>query len=166
MKRDFVLVLVSLMVAAAAAAQVGPVGGVPEGKWWKNSKVAAAIDLSDTQVNRLEAIFLKRKPDLIDLRADLEKKQLLWQDLLEQPNVNPADAQGRIDAVEKARARLAEARAMMLVEFRQVLTSSQWHTLNEMARQQREKRLERMRRQPEGINPLAEENHPPPPPQS
>jgi Spy/CpxP family protein refolding chaperone len=144
MKRIAIAVAV-LLAAGAARAQAGGPDPAPEGKWWKNPRVVREIGLTEPQTTKLEAIFRRTKPALIDLRADLEKKQFALQTLMDGPSVDPQEASRRIDEVEKARAKLAKSRAMMFVEFRQILTPQQFEKLQGLRLQMRERRRERMR---------------------
>ena len=133
-------------LAFAAAAASGPVDGMPEGKWWKNPRVAAALRLTDPQVDQIEKIFLRVRPQLIDLRGDLEKKRLTQNSLIEGPNVKTDEAAKAIDATEQARSRLEKARAMMFLEIRQVLSPEQRQKLLERREEMRERRQDRLRR--------------------
>ncbi len=138
-------VALAAFALAAGAAFAQPVPRTPEGKWWKRPRVVREVGLSADQVDRLERIFLRVRPQLIDLRAELEKKQTTLQSLMEGASVDAAEASRRIDEVETARAKLAKARAMMLVEFRGVLTPEQWERLRAFRDAVRERRRERLR---------------------
>lgn len=135
-----------ILLLASGSLWALPGGGPPDGKWWKRPRISREVGLSPEQVDRLEKIFLRTRPTLIDLRADLEKKQTVLQSLLENPRVDSEEASRRIDEVEKARAQLAKKRAMMLLEFRQVLTPDQWQKLRDLRDVLRERRQERLRR--------------------
>ena len=121
----------------AAAAWSAPL----EGKWWKNPRVARELALTAPQVDRIEQVFLRARPALIDLRADLEKKRLLQESEMEKPDVDSREAERRIDEVEQARSRLAKARMTMLLEIRRVLTPEQRERARELFEERRERRL-------------------------
>lgn len=121
MKRIAAALIVAVIAAAASAAPPAPL----EGKWWKNPRVARELGLTAAQVDRIEQIFLRVRPQLIDLRADLEKKRLQQESAMEDPKADGREAESRIDAVEDARSRLAKARAAMFLEIRDVLTPDQ-----------------------------------------
>ena len=135
------LAIPALLIAAALAA-AGPVEGMPDGKWWKNPRAVRLLRLTDAQVDQIERIFLRVRPQLIDLRADLEKKRLVQNSLLERPAVKTEEAAKSIDETEIARSRLEKARAMMFLEIRQVLTPEQ----RAMLLERRERRQDRLRR--------------------
>jgi Spy/CpxP family protein refolding chaperone len=143
MKR-FVSCAVFLLVAAFVAG--GPLDGMPEGKWWKSPRAIRMLRLSDAQIDQIEKIFLRVRPQLIDLRADLEKKRLTQNSLMEQPSVKTDEASRAIDETEKARSKLEKARAMMFLEIRRVLTPDQREKILEKREEIRERRQDRPRR--------------------
>ncbi len=134
------------LLLAAALAAAGPMDGMPDGKWWKNPRAVRLLRLTDAQVDQIERIFLRVRPQLIDLRADLEKKRLVQNSLMEKPAVKTEDAAKSIDDTEMARSRLEKARAMMFLEIRQVLTPEQRAALVERREEIRERRMDRQRR--------------------
>ena len=131
------VVALAVLFCAATAWAAAPAGG--GGKWWKNTRVVRELDLSDVQVDRIEAIFLRVRPALIDLRADLEKKRLLQESAMDRPTVDSAEAERRIDEVEQARSKLEKARAMMFLEIRQVLTPEQRRKARSLLEERRER---------------------------
>jgi len=116
-----VLILAAVSAAGASAAPPLPF----DGKWWKNPRVARELELTPAQVDRIEKIFLRVRPELIDLRADLEKKRLRQESAMDDPTIEGREAERRIDEVEDARTKLAKARAAMFLEIRDVLTPEQ-----------------------------------------
>lgn len=131
------LVAAAALLCAATASALAPAG--EGGKWWKNARVVRELDLSDAQVERIEAVFLRVRPALIDLRADLEKKRLLQESAMDRPTVDSAEAERRIDDVEQARSKLEKTRAMMYLEIRQVLTPDQRRKARELLEERRER---------------------------
>ena len=119
-------IFAALVLAAVAAARASAAPPLPfDGKWWKNPRVVRELALTSAQVDRIEKIFLRVRPELIDLRADFEKKRLEQESAMDDPKIDGRDAERRIDAVEDARAKLAKARAAMFLEIRDVLTPEQ-----------------------------------------
>jgi len=100
-----------------------------DGKWWKNATLAERIGLSADQVNEIEKIFVRSRPDFIDLRADLEKKQFLLQQAMEDGTADRKDLERKMEAVENSRAELQKARQRMLLDIRQVMKPEQWQKL-------------------------------------
>lgn len=161
---------VALAMAALPAALLAQ-ADIPDGKWWKRPRLAAEINLSPQQSRDIETIFVRTRPKLIDLRADLEKKQLALQVSMEDQTVDRRHVEKEIEAVETARAELQKARALMILDMKQVLRQDQWERLLQMQQTVRERRQmmrERMeerfaepdapRRNPDRVRPNANPN--------
>jgi Spy/CpxP family protein refolding chaperone len=100
-----------------------------DGKWWKNSRLAEEIGLTAEQGDKIEKVFVRSRPALIDLRADLEKKQFFLQQAMEERSAPREELEAKMEAVEDARAALQKARQRMLLDIRQVLKPEQWQKL-------------------------------------
>ena len=97
--------------------------------WWKNPMVVQRLSLTADQTKKMDDIFQKSRLDLIDLRANLQKQEIMLEPLL---SANPLDipkAQAQIDKVADSRASLEKADAKMLLDIRGVLTPDQWTKL-------------------------------------
>jgi Spy/CpxP family protein refolding chaperone len=146
-----------ILFAAALAVFLAPAvraGDTPEGKWWKNPRVAAELGLSPDQSVEIEKIFVRTRPKLIDLRAELEKKQLDLQVAMDDKTADRSAVEKKIESVEIARAALQKTRALMLLDMKQVLKPDQWEHLVQKQQERREHMQERRRRlQEEGARP-------------
>ena len=131
------LLLVGLSAATAAASP-----DLPDGKWWKRPRVAASIGLTSDQTREIEAIFSKARPNLIDRKADLEKKQGELEDAIE-ANAERKEIAARVDVVEDSRAELQKARILMMLDIKQVLRAEQWDQLVRMQQEARRQHRER-----------------------
>jgi Spy/CpxP family protein refolding chaperone len=132
------------LVLFAAAAALGAQD--LDGKWWKNTQLAEEIGLTSDQADRIEKAFARSRPLLIDLRADLEKKQFALQQAMEDRNAERRDLEKKIEAVENARAELQKTRSGMLLDIRQVLKPEQWQKLVQK-RQDLRARIQQQRRE-------------------
>jgi Spy/CpxP family protein refolding chaperone len=133
--------LAILALLSAAGAWGAPI----DGKWWKDPRIVRELSLTPPQVDRIEAIFLRARPELIDLRADFEKERLRQESTMQQPEVDPREAEKRIDEVEAARSRLAKARMEMFLEIRRVLSPEQRERVRSLIGDRREGRPLRQR---------------------
>ena len=123
----------------------------PPGMWWKNPDLAQKIGLSADQQKRMDDIFQKSRLELIDLKASLEKEEVILQPMLSEnpPDTNKILAQ--IDRVAQARANLEKGNARMLLGIRGVLTPDQWTKLQAEGRESRHRMIRRFReRGPQG----------------
>jgi len=127
---------------------------MPDGKWWKNPRVTGELGLSPDQSTEIERIFVRSRPKLIDLRADLEKKQLDLQVAMDDKTADRSAVEKKIESVENARATLQKTRALMILDMKQVLKPEQWERLVQRQQERREQIQERRRRfQEEGARP-------------
>ncbi len=102
----------------------------PPGIWWKNPVVAQRLALTPDQVKKMDGIVQESRLQLIDLRANLEKQQVLLEPILNANPLDTAKATAQIDKVAQSRADLEKANAKMLLGIRGVLTPDQWTKLS------------------------------------
>jgi Spy/CpxP family protein refolding chaperone len=119
----------------------------PMGMWWKNPDLVQKLGLTADQQKRMDDIFQQSRLQLIDLRANVEKQEVMMEPMLA---ANPPDTNkilAQIDQTAQARAELEKANARMLLGIRNVLTPDQWTKL------QAERRSHRMRGGRNGMRP-------------
>ena len=132
-------------VLAVASASAQAAQGI-EGKWWKRPAIARELQLSSDQTSSLEKIFARSKPKLIDLRADLEKKQFEYEQAMSSEKVDRKAIESLIEARENARAALQKQLALMELDMRQVLKPEQRERLMQMRENARRMMQQRRRR--------------------
>lgn len=101
----------------------------PPGIWWKNPDIIQKLTITPDQQKRMDDIFQQSRLQLIDLKANVEKQQVLLEPMLD---ANPPDTNrilAQIDKAAQARAELEKANAKMLLGIRTVLTPDQWTKL-------------------------------------
>jgi Spy/CpxP family protein refolding chaperone len=106
----------------------------PMGIWWHNADLIQKLTLTPDQQKRMDDIFQQSRLQLIDLRANVEKQEVLMEPMLA---ANPPDTNkilAQIDHTAQARAELEKANAKMLLGIRNVLTPDQWTKLQEARR--------------------------------
>ena len=136
-------IICAAALAACLAAPVVRAAGMPDGKWWKNPRLAADLGLSPDQSTEIEKIFVRSRSKLIDLKADLEKKQLDLQVAMDDKTANRSAVEKKIEAVENARASLQKTRALMILDMKQVLKPDQWERLVQKQQERREQMRQR-----------------------
>jgi Spy/CpxP family protein refolding chaperone len=97
--------------------------------WWKNPDLVQKLTLTADQQKKMDDIFQQSRLQLIDLKANVEKQELILQPML---SANPPDTNkvlSQIDHVASARAELEKATARMLLGIRGVLSADQWTKL-------------------------------------
>jgi Spy/CpxP family protein refolding chaperone len=97
-----------------------------QGRWWNNPKVAEQLKLTEEQRKTFDGILLEHREKLIDLRANLEKAELVLEPLMRDDSPNEARILAQIDKVAQSRAELEKANARFLLAIRAKLTPEQW----------------------------------------
>ncbi len=126
---------------------------VPLGKWWKRPKIVQELGITAEQQGKLDEIFARHRREFVDLKADVEKKQLDVEDLMGRKDSDPKKVTAAIDNVEASRAKLRKAVALMVLDMRSVLTAEQWKMVVEKREQWREERREHFRDRPRDFGP-------------
>ncbi len=92
------------------------------------------VGLSETQMRQFQEIYQSQRHQLVDLRAEVEKKEGDLQQVLDTPQVDLGQAERAVDALLEARGRLAKATTMMMVRMRQAVSQEQWRKMAELQR--------------------------------
>jgi Spy/CpxP family protein refolding chaperone len=138
----FTLLAAAVFFAASAPAQMPD---VPPGKWWKRPAIVEQLALTPEQQDKLDAILAKDRRSFVDLKADVEKKQLDVEELMAKKDSDPKKVAAAVDALGESRGRLRKAALMMVLEMRGVLTDVQWKMVVERREKWREEQREQMR---------------------
>ena len=137
---------------------------VPPGEWWKNPDTIQKLSLTEDQQKKMDGIFQQSRLTLIDLKANLEKQEVLLEPML---NANPPDsakALAQISKVADARAELEKTNAKMLLGIRSVLTADQWTKLQTSERSRPWHALQRQARRKSRRRPIRTPRRRPRPP--
>jgi TonB family protein len=113
--------------------------------------------VTDDQIQQISQIYQSNRNNLIDLEADVAKRENDLRALLRTAQADPAQVERAVDALIEARGRLAKSTTMMMVRMRQLMTLDQWEKLSEY-----EGRLTALAEAPDPGTPLG----PAPPPPS
>ncbi|MGB7546835.1 MAG: Spy/CpxP family protein refolding chaperone [Terracidiphilus sp.] len=147
-----IAVILTAGVAGAQAPGVGPGFGEhrppmeralgprgDHGHWWNNPAMVEKLKLTEDQRKGMDAILLEHREKLIDLRANLDKAELMLEPMMGDDQPNETQILAQIDKVAMARADLEKANARFLLAIRGKLTPEQWKQL----RTDRMNRMER-----------------------
>ena len=138
-KRSSLAIAALLLVLGTALGQQG----LGDGKWWKRPRAVQALGLTAEQSSELEKIFAKSRPKLIDLKADLEKKQFAYEQAMSADKVDRVLVESSIEAREQARARLQKELSLMELDMKQVLTPEQREKVSQFREEKRQRWMER-----------------------
>ena len=101
------------------------------GSWWKDPEVARRIGLSDQQIQQLDKISQDGRLKMIDLRADLEKQEVILAPMMQAYHPDETQVLAQVEKVSQARAALAKAGVQTMLASRNVLTEEQWKKLHD-----------------------------------
>lgn len=132
--------------AALALPAFSQMPETPPGKWWKRPRVVQLLQLSPEQQEKLEEIFARNRRSFVDLKAEVEKKQIDVEELIAKKDSDPKKVSAAVDALEQSRMRLRKSMTMMFLEQRTVLTEQQWAQFLERRDEWRRERMEDRRR--------------------
>lgn len=133
MNRRIALFLLAVVFAAMPLA-----AQLPPGKWWRRPEIVQKLNLTDEQQDRLETIFRAAAPDLIDLKAEVDKESIALRGEIDRPQLDRAAIHRIALRLNEARGKLFDRELGMLVDMRGVLTDPQWNRMrNELDNLQR-----------------------------
>ncbi len=125
-----------LVPAAATAGPASPPAQTDLGKWWKNSRVVRELQLSQGQINQIEQAFLGHRSSLNNLRLELERREAALQTTVTAHRLDDKNAVAQIEQVVAARGQLEKETALMMLDFRRVISVDQWTRLQDLQREQ------------------------------
>lgn len=105
---------------------------LPPAKWWRRPELVERLAITEDQQEKLDSIFRNHANDLIDLRAEIDKRTVELRGSLDQRQLNRQDIQRIAARLNEARGKLFDRELMMLVDMRSVLTDPQWYRMRNM----------------------------------
>jgi hypothetical protein len=115
--------VLAMAFAGSAMAQL------PAGKWWRRPEIIRQLGLTEDQQTRLESVFRGSANDLIDLKAEVDKRSIELRGDLDQSQLNRASIQKVAERLNDARSRLFSRELSLLVDMRSVLNDDQWNRM-------------------------------------
>ena len=109
-----------------------PIGAPGERPWWRDYDVAQKLQLGDDQLQKIEKTALDHRLREIDLRAAVEKQDVLMHEQMEADTTDEAQLLAQVDKLSQARAELEKSRLDMFLAIRKVLTAEQAKNLREL----------------------------------
>ncbi len=126
MTRRIAAIIVTMLAATAAFAQL------PPGRWWRRPEVVRRLNLTDEQQERLEGVFRSAAPDLIDLKAEVDKASIALRGEIDRPQLDRAAIHRAALRLNDARGKLFDRELIMLTDMRAVLNDAQWERMRAM----------------------------------
>lgn len=137
--------MIGVLVLLASAPLWGDELRLPPGKWWENQMVVERLQLTAEQQERIRSLVVDHARRMIDLTAEVKKAELDLKELADRNDFDPDAVRTAFARFQKTRQVLETDRFELLLQIRLVLTAQQWHELNRMRQEVRDRRSNRMR---------------------
>lgn len=133
------------MILVGMIILLGPViseawGYGPPGRWWQMPRFADKLDLSQSEKDALDSLYVQNRRTLIEIKKEVEKERFELDNILGQQNFNERSALDQFKKLEKQRENLAMERFRYLLQVRKILGLERYQTLMTMASEFHEKR--------------------------
>lgn len=103
-------------------------------RWWRKAEVQQTLKLTKSQVERLDTVFEKDRPDRVALRRKIAEMDRLLRRILERGNAEDATVKRLSEQVEALRAQHNVRRTLMRFAIYRRLTPEQRTALTELQR--------------------------------
>lgn len=147
-----ILALILLFATASQSFAGKPGGGANMNKgimnmqWWQNDAITDPMNLTDEQKDKLEALSTKQRFAMIDLRASVQKAQLIMETSLGK-DFNKDVSMQHLDSYLQAKNKFEAERMKMLIETRAILSDEQFSLLKkETNKRMKNRRFDRRNR--------------------
>jgi TonB family protein len=133
----FIILMATLLfvLSSTLLAQVPPAtasGPAELGKWWKNSEIVGKLQLSETQIDRIEQAFLSFRPTLTNLTTELKAREDRLRILMNADPIDDGKVLAQTESIAEARSALEKANSGMMIAIRKEITKEQWAKLDEI----------------------------------
>jgi Spy/CpxP family protein refolding chaperone len=124
------LVLAVILICSAVlfgTALMAHGGYMHQGKWWQSQKLAQELNLTNDEKQALEALYVKNRDTLIDMKSTLVKDRFMLHDMLEKDTVDETSVLAQNKAVEEDRLKISEAHINYMLNIRKILGPDRYH---------------------------------------
>jgi len=139
--RGFAVAAFVVFAAAPGRPAEAQMPEAPPGKWWKRPRIVQMLNLTTEQQAKLEDIFSRHRREFVDLKADVERRQIDVEELVAKKDSDARKVSAAVDALEQSRLKLRKAATMMFLEQRDVLSAVQWQQVLDRREEWRAQRL-------------------------
>ena len=135
MLKKTIWLMVALALPSLALAK-----DLPRGKWWHNSTLSSAIDLSESEKAQLDEKYIDNRRELIQLKSNLELERFELEVLLEKDPLDETAVMEQFKKMNQARQELATARFQFVLEVRKLLGADRFEQLKQQFKQKRHRK--------------------------
>ena len=143
MLKNTVRITLIVMLLAMPAMAFGQ--KMPSGKWWRISRVATRLNLSDNEIQQLEDAYRDSRRKFIHLKSQVETEQFELENLIDSQSLDDAAIQKQYERLEKARSKLGAERFKFLIKIRKIVGYDRFQELVSAKKNHHSKRIRRDR---------------------
>lgn len=102
---------------------------IPSGKWWYNQKVVQNLNLTQSEIHKLDELYVDSHRRLIELKNTVEREQFELDTLLGEKTVDDAKVRQQFKRLESARTDLADERLRFIIRVREIIGADRFQQL-------------------------------------
>ncbi len=143
---------ISTLTAVAAPGEPMKKGQVPLGKWWRHSSTVKNLNLTQTEMDSLDAAFDQRARKLIELKHAIELAQFDLDQLMLNEPMDESALMAQFNKLETARSDLSKERFQYYLQVRKLLGPDRFQKVKSFRKHLRKQNKE-MRKQKKKMQP-------------
>jgi Spy/CpxP family protein refolding chaperone len=133
-------ILFGAVQAQAKDMQCGMHQGMHNFKWWQSPKLSKDLDITVTEKQSLDNLFIKNRDTLVDLKSSLMKHRFKLHDMLEKDTVDETTMLAQNKVVEEDMLKISDEHIKYMLGIRKILGPNRYHQLMAKFHEMREKR--------------------------
>lgn len=126
MKRN-IFPLMFVIIAVLAGNAMG--GERHRGNWWRDPQISKQLNLTDKEIQKLDALLVESGRRMIELKSVVEKERFELSALMENKNSEESAIATQFKKLENARSALSNERLQFLIQTRAILGVERYREL-------------------------------------
>jgi len=110
------------------------------GQWWQSQKLAQELNLTNDEKLALDALYVKNRDMLIDLKSTLMKDRFKLHDMLGKDTVDETSVLAQNKVVEEDRLKISDEHIKYMLGMRKIIGPDRFHRLMAKFHEMRGKR--------------------------
>jgi|SaaInl8_200m_RNA_FD_contig_41_1276850_length_728_multi_12_in_0_out_0_2 Spy/CpxP family protein refolding chaperone len=98
----------------------------PGMKWWKMPKISEKLNLTKSQKEELNDLYVQSKRKLIDIKSKLEKERFELEQLMESEKLNESSCMDQFTKIIELRSKIGTERFKFILQVRKLLGSEKF----------------------------------------
>jgi Spy/CpxP family protein refolding chaperone len=122
-------ILLAAVQAQANDMHCGMHQGMHYFKWWQSTELSKDLGITAGEKQSLDALFVKNRNTLIDLKGSLMKDRFKLHDMLEKDTVDETSMLAQNKVVEEDRLKISNERILYMLGIKNILGLDRFHRL-------------------------------------